>query len=382
MMIISKRRIAILADFPWAFFDEGATGRGGGQGATWLSQLAGELSKQDEFEIHWISLDRKGVQVRERQWGGQHFHLLPGLKLSVDLLLGYLPTKRRLFDFLSGIKPELVHCWGSERAYPAICSKLKVPTVFSLQGLLHHYFKLGLLPPVWQWRAIARWEPRYLRDASVVTCESNWGIDIIRRFSPGIDIRQVEYGVNSSFYNVAWQPDEKDPYALFVGALDRRKGIDSLIAAVSRLPNRRWRLRVAGEGPLRDELEAKNVSGVEWLGLARWDVLQNELAKATCLVLPTLADTSPNVVKEARVVGLPVITSPHGGQTDYVWDGENGFIVDPSDPDQIAAALSKLMDDPELSKTMGACRLEENRDYLRPARTAEGFLRIYRELLA
>lgn len=383
-MSIVRKRIAILADFPWNYFAEGAVGRGGGQGSTWLVQLADEFSKSRDFEFHWISLDRSGSirKMESRSWNGQVFHRIPAIKLSFDLLAGYRFSRRKLKAALARVDPAVVHCWGSERAYPVICSDSKVPTVFSLQGILHHLRSLDLLPAIWQWRAISRWETRYLNTATVVTCESSWGVEIVKKTFPTIDLRQVEYGVHPSFFNVKWQREEQESYALFVGTLNRGKGIDTLIEAMSRLPDRRWGLKVAGDGPLREVLEARNIPGIEWLGLIRWDELKARLSKATCLVLPTLADTSPNVVKEARVVGLPVVTSPHGGQIDYIRDGENGFIVDPSDPDQIAAALSKLMDDPELSKTMGACRLEENRDYLRPSRTAEGFLRIYRELLA
>ena len=382
-MSIGRKRIAILADFPWNYFTEGAVGRGGGQSATWLGQLAEEFSKFSEYEFHWVTLDRSGAisQMEFHSWNGQTFYRIPTLKLSLDLLIGYRWSRKRLEAALARIDPALVHCWGSERAYAIVCADSKVPTIFSLQGILHHLRSLNLLPAIWQWRAIARWEPRYLSTATVVTCESNWGIELVKKSFSDVDLRQVEYGVHPSFFAVEWQPDQQEPYALFVGTLNRGKGIDALVESMSLLPDRGWKLRVAGEGPLRDELEARNIAGVEWLGTIRWEELKAQLSGATCLVLPTLADTSPNVVKEARVVGLPVVTSRHGGQTDYVRDGENGILIDPRNPREIADALSRLMLDPELALQMGARHQAENREYLRPSRTANDFTKIYRELI-
>jgi hypothetical protein len=51
-----KPRIAILADIPITALQDGAAGRGGGHAATWLPQLAHALSKNDDFEIFWLTL--------------------------------------------------------------------------------------------------------------------------------------------------------------------------------------------------------------------------------------------------------------------------------------------------------------------------------------
>jgi glycosyltransferase involved in cell wall biosynthesis len=383
MTVNKHKRIAILADFPWSFFNEGATGRGGGQGATWLTQLATEFSSVNRYEIQWVILDRTKMKSgREfREWGGQVFHRLPGCKLSLDLLFGYRPARKQLFRVLNELAPDLIHCWGSERAYPIACGAFGVPSVFSVQGVLTHLARQGLLPKIWQWKAIAGWESVYLKAATVVTAESAWAAERIREVASGLDIRQVEYGVHPEFYNVVRAMNRESPYALFVGTLSHAKGVDMLLNAMEAIEPRTWKLKLAGEGPLQQDLAARSVPGVEWLGNLRWDALQAELAGATCLVLPTRADSSPNVVKEARVVGVPVITTSHGGQAGYVFDGQNGLIVKSPSVEELAQALSRLMDNPGLAEQMGAARHDIDRAYFRPERTAESFIRIYDELL-
>jgi len=55
--------------------------------------------------------------------------------------------------------------------------------------------------------------------------------------------------------------------------------------------------------------------------------MPKQLESAWCSVLLTRADTSPNSVKEARVVGLPAVTFQHGGQAGYIIDCVNGRVL-------------------------------------------------------
>ena len=228
---------------------------------------------------------------------------------------------------------------------------------------------------------MAAWERKFMRAATLLTTESSWGVDRVKEIFPEANVRKVEYGVNPSFYDVEWKPDDSRPYAIFVGTISHAKGADVLLKALSLIENRGWRLKVVGQGPLQSEFANGVIHGVEWLDNLRWSDLQRELSGARCLVLPTLADTSPNVVKEARVIGLPVVTTRHGGQSGYVFDEINGIIVDPLCAEGLAKALVRLMDDRDLAFQMGRARHEEDRAYFQSARTAKEFLNIYRELV-
>jgi glycosyltransferase involved in cell wall biosynthesis len=376
-------KIAILADFPWSFFEQGATGRGGGQACTWLAQLAEEFAKQSRYQIHWISLDRSRAwgSSEGRVWENQRFYRIPAGKTKVDLALGYRPSQFLLGRALRRVNPDLLHCWGTERSYPIMCGWEKIPSILSMQGVLTEYQRIGSFEGNPFWESLVKWESRFLRAATVVTCESQWGIGKVKEVCPELNTRQVEYGVHPSFYKLRWTPDDAAPYVLYSGSIDVRKGVDILLDAVESIADRRWTLKLAGDGPLRAALEARGVPRVEWLGLLNWEDLQRELSQASCVVLPTRADTSPNVVKEARVIGLPVITTIHGGQAGYIRDGENGFIVNPLEPQGLAHALQKLMIDPELIRKMGKARHDEDRAYFTPSNTANGFLEIYSKLL-
>lgn len=375
-------RIAILADFPLSALEGEATGRGGGQGCTWLPQLAESFARYPEFEIHWVILDRKGNPPATFHAHGQTFHRLQGSSFSLDLALGNLPTRRTLRRFLRRLKPDLVHAWGTESINPAALRDFAGPTVLSMQGVLTEYRRIGGLPDDWRWRRMVAGEPGMIRSATVVTSESEWGIARVREVHPDADCRLVEYGAHPRFYDIPWQPDPAAPSLLYVGGAGIRKGFDVLLDALALLPDRTWELRLAGDDEMRREVEARGLSRVRCLGLLPWDAMRAELQAAWAFVLPTRGDTSPNSVKEARVIGLPVITTRHGGQAGYIVDGVNGRIVDPLDARHLAAALADVMGSLDRARQLGAGRHAEDRAYLRPERTAEGFAAIYRELLA
>jgi glycosyltransferase involved in cell wall biosynthesis len=377
---MSKLRIAILAHFPLEALDTGATGRGGGQVCTWLPQLALSFNGNNDLEVHWVILDkttRKTIIIKAL---GQYFHRVPAVPFSVDLALNYLPARIILRREIQRIKPDVVHAWGTEHIYSAALRDCRQPTILSMQGILTEYQRIGGLSNDWRWRKMVATEAEIIRSATVVTSESQWGINRVLEIYPQAKCRMVEYGVHPGFYQIPWNPDKDHPFVLYVGGNSRRKGLNVLLEAMKLLPHRDWQLRLAGCDSLQNECEAAGIKDCLCLGLLPWDEMQRQLQGAWCSVLPTRGDTSPNSVKEARVVGLPVITTPYGGQAGYIHDGENGFIVDPLTPESLSKAMDTLMSDYSLTKKMGATHHKKDRDYFRPEQTAVGFERIYREL--
>ena len=373
-------KVAILADFPLSALTGGAVGRGGGQGCTWLPQLALAFQEYQDLEIHWVILDRTIRRTVVVEALGQHFHRVPAVKFSVDLALNYLPARVMLGKEIRKIQPDIVHAWGTELIYPATLQDFKGPTILSMQGVLTEYQRIGGLPNDWRWRKMISSEPAFIRSATVVTSESQWGIDKVMSIHPQAECRMVEYGVHPSFYDLEWKPNPADPYALYVGGSGSRKGLDVLIDAMKLLPDRNWELRLAGDPGILRECEAAGLAKVHYLGMLPWQEMKAQLQGAWCAVLPTRGDTSPNSVKEARVIGVPVVTTKHGGQAGYIQDGINGHIVDPLDADNLAAALADTMSSHSRACELGHGRHTEDREYLHPKRTAEGFAEIYRKL--
>jgi glycosyltransferase involved in cell wall biosynthesis len=115
--------------------------------------------------------------------------------------------------------------------------------------------------------------------------------------------------------------------------------------------------------------------------MLKTEQVQQEMSKAWGLVMPSRADTSPNVVKESRVIGLPVVGSPHGGHAEYIAHGKDGLIVESSNADAWFQSINSLAMSYQLCRDMGNYRHEHFRGYFRPEKTAEAFLNLYRAAL-
>ena len=148
------------------------------------------------------------------------------------------------------------------------------------------------------------------------------------------------------------------PRVLFVGRLIPTKGCSDLIAAF-RVVRCRFdcELRIVGDGPQRAALaQAVAAAGlcqdVFMTGTLVGPALEDEYAAATVLALPSCNEGLPTVVLEAMVRGLPVVTTRIRGSADYFTDSHDVLFVEPGAPEELAAALERLLGDAGLRRQL------------------------------
>lgn len=130
---------------------------------------------------------------------------------------------------------------------------------------------------------------------------------------------------------------------LFVGQLTLRKGLPYLINAMRSLPIDRVRCRLIGPQIGRGRWRANLPPNVEVVGPVPRTRLAEHYSTASALVLPSVAEGLPNVILEALASGVPVITTPTGGD-DIVTDGRTGLIVPACDSAALSQAIASLLD--------------------------------------
>lgn len=142
------------------------------------------------------------------------------------------------------------------------------------------------------------------------------------------------------------------PRALFVGSLERSKGVDVLARAWplvrERIPEAM--LHVIGRG----SLAAPAGAGVTAAAEVSTEEVAAALDAATVLVLPSRTEGMGRVAVEALSRGRAVVGSRVGGIPDLVADGEAGILVPPGDPEALAEALVRVLSDPALAARLGA----------------------------
>jgi glycosyltransferase involved in cell wall biosynthesis len=140
--------------------------------------------------------------------------------------------------------------------------------------------------------------------------------------------------------------------------LARQKGLDVLLQALPavRAAVGPVTLTICGEGPEGPELAALAdrlgvADAVYFPGVVE-DVAPR-LALAEVFVLPSRYEGMPFALLEAMAAGLPVVASAVPGNTNVVRDGLDGLLVPPEDPAALAAAITRLLREPDLAARLG-----------------------------
>ncbi len=376
---------AILCDFPLRLIDAATSAadpeaaRREGIYPVWLVTLAEAFATSFPGKAHWISATKLLRRYRRIEWKNQTFHLIPRSKMKAGLLSAYAMDRFRVGRLLRELKPDVVHAWGTEDLYALAAADFRGPSLVSIQGYLAAYAARG---PITRFERMQRfWEHLALRQLGVVTAESPWAAEQLRRRYPEKRIEIIDYGVERPFFSLKRNPASQ-PVFLYAGRLQPIKGSDTLIEAFSDPRLAGMELRLAGFGHTLDLYRRRLTPNIKPLGPLARDALRREFENAWCLVHPSLADTGPTVVKEARVAGLPVIVSEDCGSKQYVEQGKSGFVVSPGDKEALIDAVLNMASSREKASSMGMFGRDECRDRLRPERTAENFLQLYRSLLS
>jgi glycosyltransferase involved in cell wall biosynthesis len=156
-------------------------------------------------------------------------------------------------------------------------------------------------------------------------------------------------------------PGANDPLVVFFGSLTRYKGIDLLLAAhrivLTEVPAAR--LLVAG-APLPDlDLDGLRRSVIDLpsvtfqVGYVPIEDIARLVGSARVVAAPYRRSNASGVVRLAQTLSRPVVVTAVGDLAETVDDGETGYVVPAEDPGALAAALVRLLRDPELADRMG-----------------------------
>ncbi|MBI5093404.1 MAG: glycosyltransferase [Candidatus Hydrogenedentes bacterium] len=167
--------------------------------------------------------------------------------------------------------------------------------------------------------------------------------------------------------------------ALFVGRLVSGKGVDTLIDATARQSG--WTLVVAGDGPLRADLErqARDAKAdVRFVGFTA--NVAGLYALADVVALPSRMEALPMTLIEAAAFGKPVVATRVGGIPEIVQDDVTGILVDYGDSAALGRALERLGAVEERDR-MGAAAKAVWHERFSGERLREALGRVYDEAL-
>ncbi len=293
----------------------------------------------------------------------------PALRLSAALPLA-----------LRQIKPDVFHCqyirplWGRHK------------TVVTIHDLAYEHFPEFFHPlEVVRMKKLVRWTAKSAD--RILTVSEFSARDIAERFGVPPDKIAVTYQAaapdfhprdkNTSQEHLAQAYGIRAPFILYVGRIQARKNLPRLVEAYARIRQRGdgVQLVIVGKKDWQSELLLKKVleSGLEssviFTGFVPFSDLPLFYNAAEAFVFPSFFEGFGLPVIESMASGVPTITS-YGSSLQEV-AGEGALLIEPADTDSIAAAIEKVLDDPELRQSLIARGLKRASQFKPDALVAE-----------
>jgi glycosyltransferase involved in cell wall biosynthesis len=203
--------------------------------------------------------------------------------------------------------------------------------------------------------------PRAYRRSAFHAISESTRDDLVARGIPGSRIRVIHPGVDLQTYCPRPGLDRTpDPSFLYVGRLQRYKGVETAILAlaIARRTRPDLRLDIAGMGNDRSRLEAAARSAgvadaVRFHGFVTQDEKLRLLRTAWANVFPSVKEGWGMTVIEAAACGTPSLAANSPGLRDSVRDARTGYLVPHGDSGELARRMLELAGNPSLVDTLG-----------------------------
>jgi glycosyltransferase involved in cell wall biosynthesis len=180
------------------------------------------------------------------------------------------------------------------------------------------------------------------------------GFKNLRLWSRGVDLEKFAPSKCSPEWR--WRLSNGRPESfilLYVGRLAAEKRVDWLLPVIQSMPFAH--LVIVGDGPMREDLQLLfRGTDTTFTGYLQGEDLAHAYASSDIFVFPSPNETFGNVVLEAMASGLPVIAPRSGGVIDSIVNGENGFLFDCENKNDLLFSVSKIVANPTLLWKMGS----------------------------
>jgi glycosyltransferase involved in cell wall biosynthesis len=300
------------------------------------------------------------------------------------LVTNFLVTPRELDRVLRPIAPDVVHV----HAIPELYRGRPYPGVLTIHGLgyrdiLYQRPRSGKPLAALYYLTFRVSVRRYPRKIVI----SPYVLEQLGE-KPAAGYHTIPNPVEDDFFRVTRRPEPAT--VLYAGVLSRRKNIAGLVAAAAQLAKRRPGVRYCLAGPwfgdyepeVRAALQKHRLSeSFALLGELDRAALLEELARCTCMVLPSFQETAPMAVEEAMAAGVPVVASNVGGLPWLVEPGRTGFLASPHDTAELARLLGRLVEEPSLVEELGRTARERAWEQFHVDSVAGKTLEVYEEAI-
>ncbi len=201
---------------------------------------------------------------------------------------------------------------------------------------------------------------------SLITTTYNEKNAILNDYHAKTNIKVIPIGVDANLFLKSDVRSSKEKYFLFVGRLEKTKGIDVLIDAFKMMQKNtasHIKLMIVGGGS-KEANEFKvpdhvmeNIKGIEenvtFIGGLPQDELVSLFSGALATIVPSHYESFGMVAAESQAIGVPVLATRVGGLQEVVQDGKTGFLFENKNSRELAKLMIKISENDYLRKKLG-----------------------------
>ena len=388
-------KILWLASTPCGAFGKDGVIQGG-----WMVSLENEIKKYKDVELCVAFLYEEDIPPFENG-GVSYFPIcIQGKKSKIGRVLYRFSENikaendkalEKIAQAVSYYTPDIIHVHGTEGFLGLVYRlKLKIPVVYSIQGLLAPYLekfysgipasfissheslfvKLRGLSSALEYHKMkikAEREIEYLKHAQYIIGRTFWDKDIPLFFNPQAQYFVGDEILRSPFYHSVWNKSKFESKLRIVSTISSGpsyKGFETLLHAASIMKDHadfdfEWDVIGYSENEKWVSLSEKYMKiscaevNVKLLGRKTADEMVGILMESDVYCHVSHIENSPNSVCEAMLLGMPVVATNGGGTCSMLSHGTEGLLIQDGDPYVMAGAISDIAHHFDKAKTFG-----------------------------
>ena len=287
------------------------------------------------------------------------------------------------------------HTWYADMAGLWIRTLHRIPLIVTLHSL----------EPLRPWKAhqlgsgylLSSWIEKTAVEAAdrVIAVSAGMRADILRHFDADpAKVVVIHNGIDPDRFRRTDRREALDrlgvrqPYVLYVGRITDQKGIFHLLEASKGLPAG-VQVVLCASAPDTPEIEARLSRAVPAHPNVLWidemvpvEVVVELYSHAAVFACPSVYEPFGLINLEAMACETPVVASGVGGILEVVEDGKTGLLVPPARPEALAAALTRVLDNPSLGRSLGQAGRRRVEAHFSWASVAERTAEVYAESIA
>ncbi|MDQ1584329.1 MAG: hypothetical protein QOF36_2383 [Microbacteriaceae bacterium] len=266
--------------------------------------------------------------------------------------------KQNSARILDEVKPDVVHFQSHiivGRGLSIEAAKRGIRVIGTNHFMPENMLEFTLLPKSVQQRAVGmawRAARRTFGRAESVTTPTERASQFLEKYTGLKNVHAISCGIDAHNYTPNFERHAENRI-LFVGRVTGEKQIDVLLKAVALLPDDlRATLEIVGGGDQKRNLEhlAQSLGlgdRVVFSGYVTDDELREAYTRATVFAMPSIAELQSIATMEAMASALPVVAANAMALPHLVHDGENGFLFEPGNAQELADRLQEILTMPQ-----------------------------------